>query len=347
MKNIPALYRPATQPPEKPAAAAAAVVPLAKVRVLGESDENELCVITLDPSDWEHGVDAQLLMAMICSELDACGLFPDLAPSTMLLLSHPDRHVIADSTLVRGGTTVHLCPNKGRDAASLRNMSTFQQQQLQQAQGTIVYFKEDLCLHVPDDVDNIIPWMCDALGLDARRYCLVTLADGTQWLDELPAPAAAAAPRRAVKRDNGNYSDTIKELMDDHNDDEFETVPVQVHTSSSSNLVIPRNSRWAPPLPQRKPNPTPAQQVAEALRRKRALSATCTHATIVLPGGATEDYEVPAEGVPAVRVLEDVCMMRSLNPSHWTLMEHNLPMFAVHVDAGYSYDLKVKNPKIN
>ena len=32
MKNIPALYRPATQPPEKPAAAAAAVVPLAKVR---------------------------------------------------------------------------------------------------------------------------------------------------------------------------------------------------------------------------------------------------------------------------------------------------------------------------
>jgi hypothetical protein len=308
MKNIPQHLRVASEP--KPPVAAASPSPTT-VRVLGESDDNELLVVHLDEEDTLNGVEAVMLKVVICSELDASGLFPGLAPSTMLLLNHPERQVIHDATLVKAGSTVHLCPNKGRDAASLRRLS-----EDTAPAGTIVYYSEDIFLEVPHGEKKPLQWMCNALGLEHARYRLVTLSNGTQWLEEDPMPRV---------RDYG-------------------VDPVTVHTSSSSNLVIPANTRWAQPTStaRKPPNPTPAQQAANANAKR--LRQAGGQATIHLPGGATEPYLVTTAGVPAEMALSDLCLMRGLNPQHWKLMEHNLPLLALNVDAGYAYDLKLRTP---
>jgi hypothetical protein len=64
------------------------VRPSDQIRVLGESDEHELCIITLEKEDLAGGIDVAQLKALICTHPAVEALFGHLSAATIKLRAH-------------------------------------------------------------------------------------------------------------------------------------------------------------------------------------------------------------------------------------------------------------------
>lgn len=128
------------------------------IHVLGEGDTTTVCFIPLDPPKYDP-MDADTLRVMVCSSMDI------LAPSTMALLSHPDRNLLAgNNCMIHGGSSVHLVSRKGRE----------------KQEPTIVFYGE-MHLEIPAEQDAAT-YASDLLGLPLGTHHIVERADGQRWL---------------------------------------------------------------------------------------------------------------------------------------------------------------------
>lgn len=84
---------------------------LPHIRVLGEGDAVEVCLVQLEQGD--SNVDVGQLKALICTNPSTEAVFSHILPSTIDLRTHPAQRLLRDDEHVGAGETVHMCGRKG------------------------------------------------------------------------------------------------------------------------------------------------------------------------------------------------------------------------------------------
>lgn len=157
-----------------------AAVPPEYIRVMGEGDDYELCLIQV-PADCFGGITAEDLMPMVCSHPDVQSVFPSLQASAVEFRNHVGRHPLRGQTRIGNGQTVHLCSTKGHRIEPFDDSNA----------GIHVYYQsEDFFMVVPVGED-VISWICIQLGLLVAQHTL-SYHDGKVWLERIPAPSVVA-----------------------------------------------------------------------------------------------------------------------------------------------------------
>jgi hypothetical protein len=371
---------------EDPAASEVSNADLVKpdvIRVLGEGEDNILCEIAVDEGG--RGMDLATLKVMICSRLDSEGLFPELAPSSIELHSHPQhKPILNEYHVMRGGCSVHMHSNKGRADASATD-----------AGGLKVYFSEDLFLQVPYE-HGIESWLAKTLDLGRGTHQLVLRENGQFWYEpvefgqvleddgneDVKAIANPAAARLGVSnaptfvqttlRDKGSSMLKLK--------NRFPVLQESNNGGGGSGSLPPMlssnydTSGW----PYNREQPAPAGKGEDEVQIYGEIyggyddEPTATHAarqeaqweeevqlqrrleeegsvptkrarheaTLYLPDGSTIERGLPPEGLDAQKLLEALCWERGWSASLYGMMEHSLPIFALWIYSGCSYDVK-------
>jgi hypothetical protein len=344
------------------------------IRVLGEGDDTELCFIRLEPEARE-GIDAETLKVLICSQLDANGLFPDLAPSAMMLRDHPGRNALCNAnSLVKGGSTVHLCGNKGRDPSPGRV-------------GTIVHYSDDLFFEVPPG-ESAEPWLCEMLGVEQGSHALSKRNNGDLWFtpvvvalpwpnpvpnappsrfpcldappSRFPSLNAAAAQEEPILYDNddddewpgqGRVTSIWVGGDDDDDDEEEHPKPTWRVTNEdeepTSFLRVTYEDEEPKPLLRATyeelygsssfPILADTEQGETPTKRARL-----DHALLFMPDGSQEHYPLPRGGQDATLLLRQLCSERGWDVTRHKILEHALPLLAMWVYSGFSYDIKYR-----
>ena len=340
------------------------------IRVLGEGDETELCWIPLDTPNFPP-VDADTLRVLICSRID--DMFPNLMPSTMALLSHPDRAELSGpACMIHGGSTVHLVSVKGRTG-----LSGFA------GEPSVIFFK-DLHLEIPDGQDAS-SYAHELLGLAWGSHHIVQNSSGERWL--VPIPAGSLPPlSSSVGRIRTMDTDDIRDGSGVNVDDSGRIKPLSVLVQTSSGL---------PPLP-RLPDMSrimPTKMSPQGLDKEDAIVIdgdpgddcawedrinsgdepmtwnydehgeddddgqeedqgeitssiltvpTSLEAVLYLPDGTRLLLGVSDAGYDASQVLMAVCIIKGWDASNFKITEHGLPILATLITASSEYDIRVK-----
>ena len=343
------------------------------IHVMGEGDTNSICYIPLDPPDFAP-IDADTLLVLVCSRLAT--ELPDLMPSTMILLSHPDRDPLrGPHCLIHGGSTLHLASIKGRHG-----------------EPTIIFYK-DLHLEVPDGQDPNA-YGHEILGLVPGSHHIIETDTKERWLVPKLTEYGALQPLRLGKPSaTSNFSDLVIDV-----DAIGEEVPRFIRTTSGIPPMLqppplpklPNMNRilkgaLSPKLKKRDGPPVGEgwgedvivhegdweQDQWEDLERQydeeveeeeddpaaidvnivlddrpsvRTQSGVTSWDTVLfMPDNTRLLHEVSVYGTPAADVLLAVCLTRGWNPADYRVLEHGLPIGVDLLHGSCSYDIRPRH----
>jgi len=333
------------------------------IRVLGEGDDNELCFIELHAPG--ETIDVSMLTALILIKLAEKDLFTGLTPATVRLRDHPAKALLADHQFVKGGSTVHLCPTKGVDPETLSDKKADGQVSLDY--GTMVYYGNaamGFFLVVPHDTD-ILSWMCEQLALEPSEHQLTMKREGVLWIERRPV---RDVKEQKQEGESGNGAPVFRNLGDyvtvkptssgaqfkGHGQRPFNPTPahqVSLAKRARTDGVRDRSGDMedADVFIYDNDNDTARYDNADGNNGHHAIESAVNwkphadKAVIHMPDGSQQSYHIPPQGQTASELLRCICQIFGWNHHEWKLMEHGLPMTALHVDGGFSYDMRPRN----